>query len=449
MVAAPVDIPARILELLARCEVRYELTRAPLPGGFGNALRATLLRDAEGVVLAVYPQSHVLEVSMLNAVLGRRLCPLLAEEAAGVFADCDPAHLPPFGPLYGVETCVERAVDALQVVLIETGRAGTRAQLSGVALSRLLAGAKRGLHFAAEGTREYTGGRGFVSAPRLNLVARLQSPDSLPTTPERARRLLALRGDERAGPRELEQLLRDDPSTSAQLLRYANSPLLGHRCRTESLEQSIVLLGYEVALNVALGVSMAQALRMPAHGPLSVARVWRHAVYSATLCEQLARHLPRSLGVQRGLAYLAGLLQDIGYIYLAQVFNKELFWLSRELALNPHLSPIEAEREVLGITHSDLGAMLLCRWGLPEELVVAVEQHEAAPHSGVQWAYCDLVVLANRALAHQGLGESHDDGLAHERLARLALDAATVMGEAGRVLNARASLDGLARSLGA
>jgi putative nucleotidyltransferase with HDIG domain len=198
-----------------------------------------------------------------------------------------------------------------------------------------------------------------------------------------------------------------------------------------------------------MGIALLGTLRLPASGRLGLNNLWRHAVYSASCCEQLARQVPAALHVKPGLAYLAGLLQDIGYVLLAHSFNKELFWLHKAITFHPQIPVIDIERHVLGLTHMEVGCELLRNWRLPEEVVVGVQHHHDEHGAEAHARYAQLVLLANRALARHGMGEETDDTLPPHIVQALGLTDGAVVKVAERMLDAHADLDHLAQQLAA
>jgi putative nucleotidyltransferase with HDIG domain len=75
--------------------------------------------------------------------------------------------------------------------------------------------------------------------------------------------------------------------------------------------------------------------------------------------------------------FIAGLLHDIGKLILRQRLGDVLEEVAAE-AETARQSYLEVEQRRLGFTHADLGAAVLERWRLPQELVEAVRQHHAS-----------------------------------------------------------------------
>jgi HD-like signal output (HDOD) protein len=115
-----------------------------------------------------------------------------------------------------------------------------------------------------------------------------------------------------------------------------------------------------------------------------------HAQKTAAACRALARNTPLADD-----ALMAGLLHDIGYWVLLQECPAELKQ-ALELAQSQSMSSSEAERQIIGATHGEIGAYLLGLWGLPYPLIEAVAFHHA-PRSVAQ---TELDLLGILAIAH-------------------------------------------------
>src|SRR5205814_1697646 len=76
------------------------------------------------------------------------------------------------------------------------------------------------------------------------------------------------------------------------------------------------------------------------------------------------------------VAFVAGLLHDVGVLVLAQ--GSPAAWHAVvEDARASGRALHEVERALLGVTHAELGGYLLGSWGLPHALVEACVSHHA------------------------------------------------------------------------
>ena len=73
-------------------------------------------------------------------------------------------------------------------------------------------------------------------------------------------------------------------------------------------------------------------------------------------------------------AFIAGMLHDVGKIILAERLSSE-YSERQKLAAKEGISKLEAEKQIFGVTHAEVGAYLLGIWGLPDPVVEAVAFH--------------------------------------------------------------------------
>jgi HD-like signal output (HDOD) protein len=109
-------------------------------------------------------------------------------------------------------------------------------------------------------------------------------------------------------------------------------------------------------------------------------------------------------------AFAASMLQDVGLLVLASKMS-ERFGKVLAAARGGERSLEEAETEVLGVTHAEVGAYLLGIWGLPYPVVEAVAFHHQPRRSSATTLDVVSGVHVASALAHE-LHVGHADGLA-------------------------------------
>jgi putative nucleotidyltransferase with HDIG domain len=187
-----------------------------------------------------------------------------------------------------------------------------------------------------------------------------------------AHRVLSLLRDESTSIASLATLLETDQAMAAAVLRHANSGSLMPRRRIGTVREGIVRVGqrtlWAVVVQACAGPMLDRGL--PPYA-LSRRTAWRHAA-TASLA---ARKLSMLLGVgQPEEASVAGLLHDVGKLVLSSVVP-ELIAEAVSLARGQRLPVWQAERQVLGFDHASVSGALLRSWGLPEEVVGAVEHH--------------------------------------------------------------------------
>ncbi|MGA3028971.1 MAG: HDOD domain-containing protein [Bryobacteraceae bacterium] len=192
---------------------------------------------------------------------------------------------------------------------------------------------------------------------------------NMPAFPPVAAKLMRVASDENAATADLVYLLRADPALSAEIIRYANSPLFNFANDIKTLEQAVPLLGVRKIRSLALaaiGRTYIRAVLM-----MDELRVyWRYSLACALLSEMLARFC----AVPEDTAYSAGLLHDIGRLGLMVTHPSEYAMLlqtgSAKLAEGEPFDLAEYERSLFGLDRFAAGEWLAREWNLPEELCV-------------------------------------------------------------------------------
>ncbi len=241
--------------------------------------------------------------------------------------------------------------------------------------------------------------QGTAQAIRDSLV----TLNSLPPMSGTTRQLLNVRNHPDADVGELEAIIEQDPAISAQIIRYANAPFFGNQGQINTIKEAVMTaLGFEGALNMALGIAVLGNLRDSSKPCPDLRLFWRHAVYAAALSQAIASEVG-TRDVTPGTAWLAGLLQNIGYLVLRQNFQSELKKIKR--SQQPDLLITDGEERVLGISHAEVGLHILRAWHFPEEIVTAVFEHHNVAYVGNHAVYANIVLIANRMLAQQSIGD--------------------------------------------
>jgi HD-like signal output (HDOD) protein len=215
-----------------------------------------------------------------------------------------------------------------------------------------------------------------VPPPLLQPIAGLFDPnevvrdlEQLPATPALLPRLLRLLESDSASLDEVIELIRVDLSITARILQMGSSAYYrtsGGPC--ENVAQAVNRVGFNQVYKLVSYAATAQLLMRPlgAYG-IGTHDTWRLAVSCALAAEQLADHI----GVNRSLAYTAGLLHGCGMIAIdtwRQQQRVELHFTSVGLPAETTAS----ERAALGFTNADVGAALLRHWEFPPSIVEPV-----------------------------------------------------------------------------
>lgn len=186
--------------------------------------------------------------------------------------------------------------------------------------------------------------------------------------PEVVRRISALISGRVTSASEIADEIAKDPILAARVLKLVNSGFYGFRQPVTTITHAMVLLGLDVVKSLVLTSTVMDefdAARSRVQG------LWEHSLGTARACQILAERL--GLPNPEEVA-LCGLLHDFGKVIIAQTFPSEFSQIDAVVREQGCLR-IDAEREVLGVTHADVGMWLLRKWSLSSALVYPVAYH--------------------------------------------------------------------------
>jgi HD-like signal output (HDOD) protein len=207
----------------------------------------------------------------------------------------------------------------------------------------------------------------LLSQPGLrSLVGRIRT---LPTLPRIYVALQDIVRDETVTLSKVAQLVNEDSALAARVLQIVSSSFFRMARRITSIEQAVNYLGFATIRNLAMSVEVFSSWQAGGCAKLGSEPLQLHAQEVAAAASALAARTPIADD-----SLLAGLLHDIGYLVLAKenpLGLEEAIRLSAERRIPMY----EAESEVMGASHAEIGAYLLGIWGLPFPVVEAVAHH--------------------------------------------------------------------------
>jgi len=209
-------------------------------------------------------------------------------------------------------------------------------------------------------------------------------------------------GDPSINFQALARMVTHDPGLTANLLKVVNASFFGGTGRPLlTVDEATLKLGSTQYLQFVISTGVAPTFVQKIEGYDLAPNM--HTQHSVTV-GMVARELARVLGVDApDYTFTAGLLSGIGKTLLGGYVDIEVQPIL-DLALKEGLSFDQAEDEVLGINHAELGAMVLESWGLPEEIVRVVRFHlRPEEYEGVD-VVLDLVHMGNVLAKMIGVG---------------------------------------------
>jgi putative nucleotidyltransferase with HDIG domain len=228
----------------------------------------------------------------------------------------------------------------------------------------------------------------------------IASAEKLPPFPDVTRKVMPL--VQRMAPvNEIEKVIRYDQAITARVLAMSQSTYYSRGRNVSSLRDAIVALGQRQLIQVVMAACSAQYFSAKSTGyDLKEGELWQHAVATALMAEKVAKRI----GFSNVLTvYTAALLHDIGKTVL-NLYVNTYFDLIINLLRSKQLRFLDAEREVLGIDHQQLGAIIARHWRFPAEVVMAIGHHHSPQHAKEHRQVVALIYVANRMVSGMGIG---------------------------------------------
>lgn len=245
-----------------------------------------------------------------------------------------------------------------------------------------------------------------LSSTRHDILEQLDGITDLPTLPTVFLNIMRLMRDPNIPLKEIARIVESDPAISMKILKLINSSFYGLLRNVESVQHAIVLLGNKTLKNIVISVSIFKALGgAGSDSKFNREAFWQHSIG----CGLIARFLGNRLSFDRNEeAFIAGVIHDIGKVVLDKYFEQDLLAVMERIK-SKNIPFYRAERELLGITHCEIGAYIAKNWNLPEAFSAVIEHHHDLQPEGDHAKLVALVQMADIISKKYRIGSSGDD----------------------------------------
>ena len=218
----------------------------------------------------------------------------------------------------------------------------------------------------------------------------------LPSMPGVVQELNRLFADPDVDMHAVGDVIAQDPTMTARVLRIANSAYYGLLEPVLSADQAAAVLGAESLRNVVMQASVVgQYENLGAELGFDMNETWTHAVFVGQLAQNLTEQCSKLVEVTPEEMYTCGLLHDIGKVVLLDGLREEYVEVFEDARRSGESLHMAEERE-LGYTHIDVGSLVAERWGLPEAVCHAIRFHHGPRAEILQNPATAVVALADQ-----------------------------------------------------
>ncbi|OUW17860.1 MAG: hypothetical protein CBD18_03810 [Opitutales bacterium TMED158] len=244
----------------------------------------------------------------------------------------------------------------------------------------------------------------WLGAERIRRIA--ESVGTLPCLPPLYSKVMNALESEDCTLDQVAQEIATDLSISAKILQIVNSSYFGFEQEISDISQAVAILGIEIVKNLVLALQVFEEDGPPANQAFAD-KLWRHSLEVANGAKAIALYETENRKRSEE-AYASGLFHDLGKLIMQRADPEKFHSVSAGVGRDGK-DPLEAERDAFGCNHTEVGAYLLARWGLPVHVVEsAALHHDTAAGSSDSFSTLTAVRVANDLISKSAPIETSD-----------------------------------------
>ena len=247
----------------------------------------------------------------------------------------------------------------------------------------------------------------------------------MPAFPKSVSKVIELSSDINCNHKDLVKVIEHDPVMTLKVLKLVNSAYFGLSSEIASIKHAVVYVGLNTVKNLALSIASIGVLPLENEAGLNMEQFLYHSLSTAAL----TRLLSKQMGVPDKEAsdyFVTGLLHDFGKIVFAQFMPKEFKQVLHKEKWESMLM-VDAEKEVIGADHTQVGVLLAEKWRLPPRLLEGINSHHSTKYNDKESnnLLINAVFIANKLskeLEDNGEIESFSKGLIKDIISRFGVN---------------------------
>lgn len=243
----------------------------------------------------------------------------------------------------------------------------------------------------------------------MDIVTIINDVESLKPVSHIGHKAMELVSNPESSLADIVDIIQYDQGMTANLLKTCNSTYFGLQKEIVSIKQAVAYLGIEkVACLIMMGNYSGNFKDNHSGYGLKEGELWRYSVSSALIAQGLAEK--KKLKNISGL-FTSALLKDIGKVVL-NTYMEDAYEDIKAKVINDGYTFIEAEKEIFGIDHAELGAKVAEKWKFSAQMVDIIRNHHNPERSASTDLHLPVIYLADSICMMIGIGVGVD-GLAY------------------------------------
>jgi putative nucleotidyltransferase with HDIG domain len=236
--------------------------------------------------------------------------------------------------------------------------------------------------------------------------------DQLPSLPNIVSKIINMVQDPNVDFKLIANEIAKDQSVTTNILKLCNSAYFSKGKEIASLDRAIVTLGIKEVKDIVVVATTKQVLNKPVSGyDLEKGDLWIHNLAVAMLAKKIA--LYKKQRNVSDIVFTGGIIHDVGKTVLS-LFVAHTFKQILAHAEEKQIIFQQAEQEIMGFDHQEIGEKILAKWDFPDVLKAIVRYHHIPEEAPKEFQLPVAVVhVANSICVMAGVGIG-SDGLYQE-----------------------------------
>ena len=237
-----------------------------------------------------------------------------------------------------------------------------------------------------------------------SIQSRVKKIENLPTFPATHAEILKLAESDTSSSEDIADKMKLDPTLLATIFKLVNSSKYGFAKKVSSLKLAITILGLEEIANLVMAAQVFEKMGDYENGAgLDLHEFWKHSVGTGFV----ARAIANKLHTETESAFLGGMMHDLEKVVLDRFFA-DYYGSVFDLIESENKTISQAEHDILGLSHADIGGCLATEWSFSENFLNAIlYHHDPEKPKRYQRLVC-LVHLADTICREMDYGSGGD-----------------------------------------
>jgi putative nucleotidyltransferase with HDIG domain len=223
-----------------------------------------------------------------------------------------------------------------------------------------------------------------------------QKIPKLPTIPPVADKIIQLVSSKASVVNSIVETIETDPAISAKVISFANAAFYRTGQPVTTIQDAVMKIGFDNVKSIALGISLLTLFKGKRDTDEDgYHNIIRHSMAVGVFSKEIVDFMGWK---NHEDIFTSGLLHDLGLMVMNAFFPE--IYTRIEDRFKTGMSFPDAENEVCGFSHGEIGAWLADKWNLPDNMCEVIRHHHNP--SSVSSAAVAIVHLADITAIRRG-----------------------------------------------